>query len=298
MNLRFAGLLSVNLIILILLVGFYFISSDGASGNLITGFAVADFYPSGNAYIINPFSGEATNFIFPFEYSVSEIGREVYVEVSVLNVSGEEVYKFESEKIYLGQGDRDEIRVVWDNNAPPGSYILRSTIYSGEDNLQIAKSFILEERTLGVEGVFIGDSGSSSSEDIQVLVKNYLDRDFENIGASIVLGNSNDDIVVSDRKNISSGESVSFEIPNKISFLGEGRHNVNLILENNEFSQNREIVLDITGNAMQVIGLGYSVNYGGESVGIGKNLVIQVGIVLLFLTNAIWLLALRRRKKR
>lgn len=239
-------------------------------------------------------NGTAT-FIVPV-ISRGKLGiGEVRAIIDIYKAS-EKISTIETDYRELEPGARTELSGKWEVSANPGDYLAKVSVFFDGQSQTFEKYFTVGTKTLSIESILVKDFRLGEIAKLQILVENRWNQELKGVFANLLVYNDNDD-VMTDIK------SASEDIPaltkkELIAYwdtvgVEEGEYNGKLIVKYGEKSTDKNLILKITQDSLDVFGVGYAVRPSGGK-GTSLTTILIIIVILLLIVNLAWFVFFRR----
>ena len=226
--------------------------------------------------------------------------NEIKANIVILDSEGKKVEKLETDKTSLTPGEQKDILATWKVNSPKGRYTARAeVIYDGE-RLALEKNFEIGELLLELLDLYVKDFVLGEIAKFNLVVRNKWSEPINKAYAEMLVLDSN-------YNELADVKSSTYDIPADkqttmvyywdTKEVKEGLYNANVLLYYGDKKTQHDLKLDVSSNAIEVIGLGrvISSEESSSSSNIVTILVIIIGFLVLL--NLLWFLVLRKRRK-
>lgn len=267
----------------------------------MTGYSFAEFYDSEIMYTLNAFSGEETAFIIPVINNKNSELKNVLAKIEIYNKDNKKITELETNKIDLMPYEENQIKTFWKNNLLTGHYIARIHLSSKESNANFVKGFKIEEKTITIESIFLKDSELGQSIALEVVVQNHLDKYINTTRANLIIYDEKRKVIAnvsSEPVNINKNSIARIPLFLNTKNLKDSEYDGKIIISNKDDLVERNIVLNIDDNEVNVLGVGFAINYRHQKE---KDLFFFIVIILFFLIGInflIWYIYLKRKRNR
>jgi len=292
------SLFIINLIILALFLVTFTLVNEGLNLNL-TGFAFADFYDTEVMYTLNAISNEKTTFVIPIKNDRETPLEEVYAEITITNLDGEEVGRTKTDTITIEPNSETEIKAEWENNVLPGDYLANIYISSSDSNAVFKKTFKIEQRTITIESIQVDEFQLGETIKMDILVQNYLSKEIENTRANILIYNEEENIISSittENYKLNSSKLNKLTSEWNTEGLSPGTYNAKVQVESEEYKSEKDLVFNIGQNSLQIAGVGFAINYAPKNQSDNIALYLIFGFLIVAINIIIWVVYLKKKK--
>jgi hypothetical protein len=289
--------LLVGFTFLVLIIAFLFLATQF---NLIsiTGFSVANSYGDYSVYILDAYEGDDVNFIIPIKNTKGSSINNTYAEISVLDSKNNNVFSAITESISILPNETKELKAVWSQGVA-GDYQLRTLIFLDDESYSFSKTFKVEKKTITFESIVVDEFKLGEVVNFSIVVQNHLDEELENVSAGILILDDSGNVIEEVRSNKESLDPKSLK---KLSAnwdtenIKAGTYNAKLNVDYGENFLDKDIVLNINEESIEIAGIGYSIAQQPEESSYTAYIIAFL-VVLLILINLSWIILYKRKAK-
>ena len=293
---EYYSLLTLTAIVL-LIISVFFLARYGQLS--ITGFAIGTSVSEYNVYILDSFEGEDITFVIPLQNIGQSRINKSYAEIEILDSGNKNVKMLTTDSISLNESEKRELKAIWYEAGKAGEYQVRITVFSNSESYSFSKSFKIDRKTVTFESIIVNDFKLGEVTNFDILVQNHIDEDILDISAGILVYDDAGNIISemrSARENLSQNSIKKLSVSWDTKSVESGKYNAKLVLDYGNESSERDIVMNIEDESLEVIGVGYSIaNQPQKSK--SALYVIIFFIVLLVLVNLSWIIIYRKARK-
>ncbi len=195
-------------------------------------------------------------------------------------------------------GARSELSAKWNVNLNAGNYIAKvSVVYDGE-TINFEKQFTIGDQLLTIESILVNDFQLGEIAKLHILVENKWNQELENVFANLLIYNT-DKQVMADIK--SSNENIaSLAKKTLIAYwdtvgVSEGEYNGKLMVVHNKKSIDKNLVLKVRQNSLDIFGVGYTIQPRGDD-GFDITSILILLVIILLIVNLSWFVFYKRMK--
>jgi hypothetical protein len=276
--------LVVNVFLLVGLISIFILLTGGDFLNLnFTGLASKDIYNSNIMYVQNAIASEKTTFIIPVV--AQKPLYELYAEIEISDEKGNLMKVLQTEKINVSTNEETELSTVWENNLINGKYPTRISIYSNETSASFTQLLVIEERTLTIESIILSNASEDKQGNLEILVKNHLIEDIDNVNAKIQIYDEKDNLIKeinteSAQVNKSSLIKLNTYLTGEVISEGSNKARISIYADN--YSVEKEVLINKTKDKFNIIGTGFTINYSEKESSSNLWIILFfVGIIVL-----------------
>jgi len=215
-----------------------------------------------------------------------------------------DIYKGQSEKIAtletdsssLEAGARTELSAKWEVNVKSGDYLAKVTVLYDGETKTFEKSFTVGEKTLSIESIFVSDFQLGEIAKLQILVENKWNQDLEDVYANLLIYNKKDQVMADVKSStediplLSKKELIAYWDTVGVK---EGEYNGELIVKYGKKSSEKNLILKVSENSLDIFGVGYAVMPDGKG-GIDMITILIALIIILLIVNLAWFVFFKR----
>jgi len=219
--------------------------------------------------------------------------------IDIYTSLNEKIGSIETDTRSLEPGARTELTAKWDVNVNPGNYLAKVTVFYDDESKSFEKEFSVGSQMLSIESILVNNFRLGEIAKLQILVENRWNQELKNVFANLLVYNHENQVMV-------DVKSAAEDIPalTKKELLAywdtvgvkEGEYNGKLMVRYNEKSTDKNLLLKITDNNLDITGVGYAVRGGGG--GINMTTILFILIIILLVVNLAWFIFFRRFMKK
>lgn len=261
----------------------------------ITGYSI-NSYDNYNVYVINNYEGESVNFVIPIE-NIENFDSEYYATIEILDNLGKSVYLTQTERKEITKNSTSELKVLWPKAESAGNYQARINVNIGNNSYSFTKSFIVEQKTLTFESISINEFNLGEVVNFSVIVQNHLNENVKDAFIGILIYDTNNSIIgnlKSEKEDISPNSIKKLIIYWDTKNIMPGKYNAKLNMNYGSKIIDKDIVLNIAEDNMEVVGIGYSIVQKPKQS--NNNFIIIFLVIILVIVNLFWILFYFRAK--
>ena len=208
----------------------------------------------------------------------------------------ERVATIETDAWPISPGARTELSAKWSVNVNAGNYLAKVTVFYDGESKEFEKEFAVGTNVLTIESVLVHDFTLGEIAKLQILVENRWSQELKGVFANLLVYNKEseimadvksaaDDIPALSRKElIAYWDTVGVE---------EGIYNGKLMVKYGKKSADRNLILKISENSLDISGVGYAIRPRGGK-GIQLSTILFVIVIILLIVNLAWFVFFRR----
>jgi hypothetical protein len=215
---------------------------------------------------------------------------EVRALIDIYDKFNEKVGTIETDYFYLGPGARTELVGKWNVSVPSGSYLAKVSVFYDGESKNFERQFGVGIQMLSIESILVSNFKLGEIAKLQILVENRWNQELKSVSSNLIVYNK-DSQIMADVKSadervpaLSKKELVAYWDTVGVS---EGDYSGKLMVRYGEKSSDKNLVLKVSENSLNIIGVGYAIRpEGGKGINITNILIILV--VLLIIVNVSW----------
>ncbi|VVB78287.1 Uncharacterised protein [uncultured archaeon] len=225
---------------------------------------------------------------------------EVRGIIDIYNSLNEKIDSINTDYFTLEPGKRTDLSAKCNINVPTGDYLAKFSVFYDGENRNFQRQF-----TVGIKGVSVGtilanDFKLGEIAKLQILVENRWNEELKNVFANMIVYDKDYQIMAdvrSPNENIPALSEKELVAYWDTVGVREGEYNGKLMVKYGEKSTDKNLILTIKQNKLDVVGVGYAINSnGGNSIDITKILIAL--IIILMMINIGWFVFFRLAMKR
>jgi hypothetical protein len=216
--------------------------------------------------------------------------------IDIYNLDYEKKDSITTDGLSVEAGARTELSGKWNVNVNSGNYIAKvAVIYDGESK-NFEKQFSVGNQILNIENIFVNDFRLGEIAKLQILVENKWNQDLKSIYANLLVYNDADQIMADVK---SANEDIpSLQKKTLIAYwdtvgVEEGEYEGKLMIVNGKKSTDKNLVLKVNEESLDIFGVGYTVQPQGRK-GVDITTILLVLVIILLIVNLAWFVFFRR----
>jgi len=295
----------VSFSIIVLVISFLFIAFNNDFFS-ITGFVIGT-NPSTDygLYILNSVEGDDITFVVPIVASDAYVSK-AYAIIDVIDASGGVIASLNTDFVSLSPNEKANLKVKWKDSSNSGEYQVRILVLMDVESYSYSKNFMIEKKTLSFESIIINDKVLSEEAniilgeniDFGLLVKNNLPDNVYNVSAGILIYDDLENILSelrSEKRDINASSLERFNVSWDTKGVVEGEYHAKLVINYGDEFIEKDIILNVFENNLEVLGIGYSVS-SSEALKPKQNLLLISIVFILVIINLVWWIYYNKRK--
>ncbi len=259
-------------------------------------------YAEGELNIVGPDEKGKVTFAIPVVNRGDLDLARVKGVVDIYSSLNEKIATVNTNELSLLSKERKEIVAEWDSSiVKPGPYRAAASVLYDEKALSLEKEFSVGVRKLNVEDIAVNDFSLGQIAKFEILVNNQWSEKVKDAYANIVIYNKDNEKMAEfksanyDLDPLSKSLMVAFWDTKGVK---AGTYDSSLFLKYGDSSEQRDLKLDVSDKAINIIGFGYTLRASGLAANAGlfsmTNILIGV-VVLLVIINLSWFMFLRKK---
>lgn len=211
----------------------------------------------------------------------------------------EKVATIETTNFPIEPGARTELSGSWDVSVPRGDYKAKVTVVYDGQSKSFEKEFTVGTTILDISRVLVSDFSLGGIAKFRILIENKWNQELQNVFANLLIFSKNNE-VMSDLK--SSSENIP-ALGNKELFvywdtagIEAGEYNGKLMIKHGTKSTDKQLVLRVSQNSLDVLGAGFVVSEA--STGTSIKTILLIIVILLVITNLAWFVFFKKLRKK
>jgi hypothetical protein len=257
-------------------------------------------YVEADLNILDAESNSTATFIVPV-MNRGKVGvGEVRALIDIYNNMNEKVGSIETDYFPLGPGARTELTGKWNVGVASGSYLAKVSLFYDGETKNFERQFGVGIQMLSIESILVNNFKLGEIAKLQILVENRWNQELKSVSSNLIVYNKDSQIMADVR---SANENVpALSKKELIAYwdtvgVQEGDYSGKLMVKYGEKSSDRNLVLKISENSLNIVGVGYAIRpEGGKGISITNILIILV--VILILVNISWFVYFYRFRKK
>ncbi len=221
---------------------------------------------------------------------------EARAVIDIYSALNEKIDSVETDYLAIAPGTRTELSGKWNVKVPAGNYLAKVTVFYDGESKSFEKQFAVGTKGLSIESILVNNFRLGEIAKLQILVENKWNQELKSVFANLLVYN-NGNQVMADVK------SAAEDIPalSKKELLAywdtigvqEGEYNGKLMVKYGEKSTDKNLILKVSENSLDITGVGYAIRPSGGK-GINITTILLVLIILLLIVNLAWFVFFRR----
>ncbi len=215
--------------------------------------------------------------------------------IDIYTSLNEKIITIETDTWPIDAGKRTELSGKWQVDVPSGSYLAKVTVFYDGESKSFEKQFSVGTQTLSLESILVNDFTLGEIAKLQILVENRWNQELKDVYANLLVYN-HESQVMADVK--SSSESVpALTKKELIAYwdtvgVKEGEYNGKLMVKYGQKSADKNLILEITEDSLNIVGLGFAIT--PKPGGISITTILFVLVIILLIANLSWFIFFRK----
>lgn len=216
--------------------------------------------------------------------------------IDIYTSLNEKVGSVETDYRRVDSGARTELSGKWPVNVNSGNYLAKITLLYDGESRNFEKQFAIGTETLSIESILVNNFQLGEIAKLQILVENKWNQELKSVFANMLVYN-NENQVMADVK--SAAENIpALSKKELIAYwdtvgVGEGEYNGKLMVKYGEKSADKNLILKVSENTLDIVGVGYAIRSSGGK-GMDITMILIVLVVILLIANLSWFVFFRR----
>lgn len=216
--------------------------------------------------------------------------------IDIYTSLNEKVDSVETNYKSLEPGERTELVGKWNVSVNSGDYLAKVTLFYDGESVEIKKPFSVGDKSLTIESILVNSFRLGEIAKLRILVENHWSDSVGGAYANLIVYDS-------DNQAMADIRSASEDIPalskkELIAYwdtvgVGEGEYSGKLMVKYGERSTDKNLVLKVSEDSLEVFGVGYAIRPEGTE---GTNIIfiLIVLVVLMLVVNLAWFVFFKR----
>ena len=225
---------------------------------------------------------------------------EAYALIDIYTPLNEKVATIETDSWPIKAGERTELSGKWKVNVNPGNYLAKVTVFYDGESKSFEKQFAVGTQMLNIESILVNDFQLGEIAKLRILVENRWNKELESVYANLIVYNHENQVMadvksatekippLTKKELIAYWDTVGVE---------EGEYDGKLMVKYEGKSTDRNLLLKIKQDNLDIIGVGYAIHRRRES-GISLTMILLVLVIILLIVNILWFIFFKRFMKR
>jgi hypothetical protein len=217
--------------------------------------------------------------------------------IDIYNSNNDKVGTVETDTQPIPVGGRTELSAKWKADVPSGDYKAKITIlFDGQDS-KLEKIFTVGIQSLSIENIMVNNFQLGEIAKLQILVENKWNQQLNDVYANLLVYNTENQVMADVKSAPENIESLSKkELIAYWDTVGvkEGEYSGKLLVKYGQKSSDRNLILRVSENNLDVFGVGYTIKPQGTTKGVNVTFILIILVILLLIVNLAWFVFFRR----
>jgi len=223
--------------------------------------------------------------------------KEVRAIIDIYSALNEKIKTIETDYAPLDPGGRTELSAKWPVNVPSGNYFAKVTVFYDGESRSFEKQFGVGVNILSIESILVNDFTLGEIAKLQILVENRWSAELQNVFANLLVYNQEDQVMADVKSSTERIPSLSRK--ELIAYwdtagVQEGEYDGRLVVKYDEKSAEKNLLLKIRSDSLDITGVGYAIRGKGAGGGISLTAVLLILVIILLIVNLAWFVFFRR----
>ena len=216
--------------------------------------------------------------------------------IDIYTALNEKVGTVETDAWPIEPGARTELSAKWQANVNPGNYLARVTVFYDGETKSFESEFAIGTQVLTIESILVHDFNLGEIAKLQILVENRWSQELKGVFANLLVYNTQQQIMADvksateDIPALSRKELIAYWDTIGVE---EGIYDGKLMVKYGKKSADRNLVLKISQNSLDITGVGYAIRPRGRA-GINMTTILFIIVIILVIVNLAWFLFFRK----
>ncbi|MBD3252826.1 hypothetical protein GF386_03785 [Candidatus Pacearchaeota archaeon] len=221
---------------------------------------------------------------------------DVRAVIDIYTPLNEKVKTIETDYRSLEAGKSTALTGKWKVEVPSGNYLAKVTVFYDGESQSFEKQFVVGDEILSIESILVNNFRLGEIAKLQILVENKWNKDLKSVFANLIVYNE-DNQVMTDIKSASE-DIPSLTKKELIAYwdtvgVNVGEYSGKLMVRYDGKSTDKNLVLKVNEDSLDVFGVGYAVRPQGTK-GVNITFILIVLVVILLVVNLAWFIFFRR----
>jgi len=254
-------------------------------------------YVDADLNVLDAESNGTATFILPL-INRGKVGiGEARAIIDIYTSLNEKVDSINTDYLPIEPGARTELTGKWNVTASSGNYLAKVTILYDGESRSFEKQFAVGAQALNIESILVNNFRLGEIAKLQILVDNKWNQELKNVFANLLVYN-NENQVMADIK--SAAEDIpALDRKELIAYwdtvgVQTGEYNGKLMVKYGQKSSDKNLLLKVSEDNLDIVGVGYAIRPQGNSKGTSLSTILIIIIVLMIVINLSWFVFFRR----
>jgi len=217
--------------------------------------------------------------------------------IDVYSNLNQKIDTIQTDYLPVNPGQRTELSAKWNVSVPSGDYLAKVSLFYDGETRNFEKAFSIGTKKLSIESILVNNFQLGEIAKLQILVENRWNKNLENVYANLLVYNKRSDVMADIKSSTESvGALTKKELIAYWDTVGvaEGEYNGKLMVYYDQKSADNNLVLKVSQDSLDIVGVGYAIRPSGGSEGINITTILLVLVILLLIVNLAWFVFFRR----
>ena len=254
-------------------------------------------YVDADLNVLDAESNGTATFIIPL-INRGKVGiGEVRAVIDIYTSLNEKIDSVQTDYYALEPGARTELTGKWNVKVLSGSYLAKVTVFYDGESRNFEKQFAVGTQALSIESILVNNFQLGEIAKLQILVENKWNQELKSVFANLLVYN-NEDQIMADLK--SAAESIpALSKKELIAYwdtvgVQEGEYNGKLMVKYGEKSSDKNLILKVSENNLDIVGVGYAIRPQGSAKGTSLTTILLILVILMLIVNLAWFVFFKR----
>ena len=247
--------------------------------------------------ILDAEQNTTSTFIVPLiNRGKSNIGSAKAV-IDIYTSLNEKVASFETDDQSIDIGARTELSAKWLVNVSSGNYLAKVTVVYDSETKSFQRQFAIGVQALNIDSITVNNFQLGQIAKMQILVENQWNQNLSSVFANLLVYDDTNQVMADvksaaeDVPALSKKELVAYWDTVGIK---EGEYTGKLMVKYGEKSTDKNLVLTLSQNSLDVKGVGYSTRPLGTAKGFSLTTILIALVVILLIINIAWFVLFKK----
>ncbi|MEM0465642.1 MAG: hypothetical protein QXW97_03000 [Candidatus Pacearchaeota archaeon] len=222
---------------------------------------------------------------------------EVRAIIDIYSPLNEKVASIETDYRSLDAGQRTELSAKWFVNVSAGNYLAKFTVFYDGESRSFEKQISIGKQILSIESILVNNFHLGEIAKLQILVENRWSQELKDVYANLLVYNKENQVMA----DVKSSQEIIPALSKKelIAYwdtvgVDVGEYNGKLMVKYGEKSTDKNLILKIKEDSLDIIGVGFAIRPNISNKGMSLTFILIVLIVILILVNLAWFVFFKR----
>ena len=221
---------------------------------------------------------------------------EARAVIDIYTSLNEKIDTIETDYLPIEPGARTELSAKWNVNVPAGNYLAKVTVFYDGESKNFEKQFAVGAESLSIESILVNNFQLGEIAKLQILVENKWNQELKSVFANLLVYNEDSQIMADVKSATENIQALSKkELIAYWDTVGveEGEYDGKLMVRYGEKSTDKNLVLKVSEDSLDVVGVGYAIRPSGGK-GVDMVTILLVLVIILLIVNLSWFVFFRR----